>query len=154
MLIFGTSNLVNNINVEELSEELSIEVCLIKAYTWSQLKKKISKINPDTDKIVVIHNLGNDCRKISEQNDVANYGKRKKAKRLTNNFCDLAEGLVAKYGIKVFISNLLYRNDRCHMSKYSNPNNLRQYMNLILEERLQNSEVIKVKIRIFTMVLE
>ena len=66
MLIFGTSNLVNNLNVVELSEELNIDVCLIETYTWKQLKENITMINPDTDKILVIHNLGNDCRNISK----------------------------------------------------------------------------------------
>ena len=103
MLIFGTSNLVNNLNEEDLSEELNIEVCLIETYTWDQLKTNITLINPDTDKIVVIHNLGNDCRDISKENDITNSDKRKKAKILTNEFCDLTVDL-AKYGIKVFVS--------------------------------------------------
>ena len=77
-MFFGTSNLVNNLNEEELSEELNIEVCLIETYTWDELKQNITLINPDTDKIVVIHNLGNDCRDISKENDITNSDKRKR----------------------------------------------------------------------------
>lgn len=65
LTIFGTSNVVNNLNETELSEALNIPVRLIPAMKLEVFKEKIAMVDPLEDRLVLIHGLGNDARNIA-----------------------------------------------------------------------------------------
>jgi hypothetical protein len=64
LTIFGTSNVVNNLNESELGEDLSIPVRLIAAMKLGDFKEKIAMVDPEKDRLILIHGLGNDARNI------------------------------------------------------------------------------------------
>ena len=66
LTIFGTSNVVNNLNETELGEDLSIPVRLIAAMKLGDFKEKIAMVDPEKDRLILIHGLGNDARNIGK----------------------------------------------------------------------------------------
>ena len=54
LTVFGTSNVVNNLNEGELSEELSIPVRLIPAMKLEVFKDKICQVDPEHDRLGMI----------------------------------------------------------------------------------------------------
>jgi hypothetical protein len=66
LTIFGTSNVVNNLNESELGEDLSIPVRLIAAMKLGDFKEKIAMVDPEKDRLILIHGLGNDARNIGK----------------------------------------------------------------------------------------
>ena len=66
--------MVNNLNESELSEELSIPVRIIPAMKLEVFKDKISLVDPEMDRVVLIHGLGNDARNIALQSNQSDVG--------------------------------------------------------------------------------
>ena len=66
LTIFGTSNVVNNLNETELGEDLGIPVRIIAAMKLDVFKEKIAMVDPEKDRLVLIHGLGNDARNIGK----------------------------------------------------------------------------------------
>ena len=58
LLIFGTSNVVNNLDTVMLSNSLKIPVRLIPAMKFETFEKKALEVNPARDWLVLIHGLG------------------------------------------------------------------------------------------------
>ena len=58
--------MVNNLNETELGEDIGIPVRIIAAMKLDVFKEKIGMVDPDKDRMVLIHGLGNDARNIGE----------------------------------------------------------------------------------------
>ena len=58
LLIFGTSNVVNNVNEDALSEKLSLPVRLVPAMKLEAFTEVVTQVNSSTDWLVLIHGLG------------------------------------------------------------------------------------------------
>ena len=66
LTIFGTSNVVNNLNESELGDDLGVPVRIIPAMKLDVFKEKIAMVDPEKDRLILIHGLGNDARNIGK----------------------------------------------------------------------------------------
>ena len=139
LTVFGTSNVVNNLNEGELSEELSIPVRLIPAMKLEVFKDKICQVDPEHDRLVLIHGLGNDARNIALRSDKSDVDKGAESDSLAKDFAGIILDLIDRIPyIKVLISTLLPRFDHEEQLNMSNPNNVRKVMNVEITMRLQD----------------
>ena len=58
LLIYGTSNVVNNLDTGKLSAEIKLPVRLIPAMKLETFEKCVSDVDPARDWLVLIHGLG------------------------------------------------------------------------------------------------
>ena len=58
LLVFGTSNIVNYLQTERLSAELSMPVRLIPAMKMDVFEEKVEEVSPAKDWLVLVHGLG------------------------------------------------------------------------------------------------
>ena len=139
LVIFGTSNVVNNLNESELAEQLNVPVRLIPAMKLEAFKEKIGMVDPESDRMVLIHGLGNDARNIALKSSKNDVDKGAESDGLANEFADIILDLVERIPyVKVFISTLLPRFDNEEQINMSNPNNVRKVMNVEISMRLQD----------------
>ena len=61
LLLFGTSNVVNNLDTVKLSKELKLPVRLIPAMKLNVFEEKVAHVDPSIDWLVLIHGLGMYC---------------------------------------------------------------------------------------------
>merc|ERR1711976_38340 len=139
LTIFGTSNVVNNLSTEVLESDLNIPVRLIPAMKLDAFKEKIGQVDPEVDRMVLIHGLGNDARNIALKTSKSDVDKGAESDGLANEFADIILDLVERIPyLKVLISTLLPRFDNEEQLNMSNPNNVRKVMNVEISMRLQD----------------
>ena len=139
LTIFGTSNVVNNLSTEVLENDLNIPVRLIPAMKLDAFKEKIGQVDPEVDRMVLIHGLGNDARNIALKTSKSDVDKGAESDGLANEFADIILDLVERIPyLKVLISTLLPRFDNEYEANMSNPNNVRKVMNVEISMRLQD----------------
>jgi hypothetical protein len=110
LLVFGTSNVMNNLDTEEFSKMIGIPVRLEAAMRLDLFQTAVSKVDPSRDRLVLIHCLGNDARNIALKQK-PNRVKANEATEVANSFCDSIERdvLAVSPDIRVLISLLLPR---------------------------------------------
>jgi hypothetical protein len=138
LIIFGTSNVVNNLTEADLSEELNIPVMVIPAMKLEDFRVNIGLVDPEKDRMVLIHGLGNDARNIALKTHKSDVDKGAESDGLANEFADVVIDLIERIPyIKILISTLLPRFDSEEQLNMSNPNNVRKVMNVEISMRLQ-----------------
>ena len=139
LTIFGTSNVVNNLSTEVLENDLKLPVRLIPAMKLHDFKEQIGQVDPEVDRMVLIHGLGNDARNIAIKTFKSDVDKGAESDGLANEFADIILDLVDRIPyLKVLISTLLPRFDNEFEANMSNPNNVRKVMNVEISMRLQD----------------
>ena len=139
LTIFGTSNVVNNLSTEVLEQDLNIPVRLIPAMKLYDFKEKIGQVDPESDRLVLIHGLGNDARNIALNAKKSDVDKGAESDGLAAEFAEIIVDLVERIPyVKVLISTLLPRFDHEHEANMSNPNNVRKVMNVEISMKLQD----------------
>ena len=63
--VFGTSNIITNINEANLAKDLGVPVRLIPAANCSAFREKIGLVDPALDRFVLVHGLCNDAQAIA-----------------------------------------------------------------------------------------
>lgn len=136
LLIFGTSNVMNNLDATKFSSFIRIPVRLVAAMKLELFQTAVVDVDPSRDWLVLIHGLGNDARNIALKQK-SEQAKAKEADEIANTFCDSIEHdiLTASAHIRVLISLLLPRFDFEEKSGLSNPNNVRKVINVAITER-------------------
>ena len=139
LTVFGTSNVVNNLSESQLSEALFIPVRLISAMKLKEFKEKISLVEPEFDRIVLIHGLGNDARNIAVYSNKSDVDKGAESDDVAHDFADTILDLIERIPyVKVLISTLLPRFDHEEQLNMSCPNNVRKVMNVEISMKLQD----------------
>ena len=112
LLVFGTSNVMNNLDAERFSKFIGINVRMVAAMRLELFQSAVAEIDPSRDWLVLIHGLGNDARNIALKLK-SDQAKAKEADEVANTYCDLIERdlLGASPHIRVLISLLLPRFD-------------------------------------------
>ena len=139
LTVFGTSNVVNNLSESQLSEALFIPVRLISAMKLKEFKEKISLVEPEFDRIILIHGLGNDARNIAVYSNKSDVDKGAESDDVAHDFADTILDLIERIPyVKVLISTLLPRFDHEDQLNMSCPNNVRKVMNVEISMKLQD----------------
>ena len=139
LTIFGTSNVVNNLDESFVSDNLSIPVRLIPAMKLEVFKEKIGMVDPEKDRLVLVHGLGNDARNIALKEHKSDVDKGAESDNLAKEFSEIIIDLIERIPyVKVLISTLLPRFDNEEQLNMSNPNNVRKVMNVEISMRLQD----------------
>jgi len=103
------------------------------------ISKRIGQVDPEVDRMVLIHGLGNDARNIALKTSKSDVDKGAESDGLANEFADIILDLVDRIPyLKVLISTLLPRFDNEFEANMSNPNNVRKVMNVEISMRLQD----------------
>lgn len=104
-----------------------------------EFKEKIAMVDPELDRIVLIHGLGNDARNLALRTNLSDVDKGAESDGVANQFADIVLDLIARIPyIKVLISTLLPRFDSEELNNMSNPNNVRKVMNVEISMRLSD----------------
>lgn len=140
LIVFGTSNVINNLEDSQLSRTIGIPVRSVGAMKLEAFHEKIGLLNPSHDWLVLIHGLGNDARSIALKHK-SDQDKALDADNTANEFCDLVEKHVlgAAPHICVLVSMLLPRSDFSERPGMGNPNNVRKVMNVQITSRLYDN---------------
>ena len=140
LTIFGTSNVVNNLSESDLAESLNIPVRLIPAMKLEAFNEKIGMVDPELDRLVLIHGLGNDARNIALKTQKNDVEKGVESDSIAHEFADTVIDLVKRIPyVKVLISTLLPRFDNEEQANMSNPNNVRKVMNVEISMKLADN---------------
>lgn len=112
LLIFGTSNVMNNLDAAKFSSFIRIPVRLVAAMKLELFQTAVAEVDPSRDWLVLIHGLGNDARNIALKQK-SDQAKAKEADEVANTFCDSIEHdiLPVSDHLRVLISLLLPRFD-------------------------------------------
>jgi len=151
LTIFGTSNVVNNLIESDLSKELGVPVRIIPAMRLDVFQEKIELVDPELDRFVLIHKLGNDARALANKTEPDGKTPKKdvekatEADQLASEFCEVVKDLVERIPyLKVAVSTLLPRFDQEDEAYMSNPNNVRKVMNVEIDMRLNDHPAVKI----------
>ena len=115
LTIYGTSNVVNNLSESDLSKDLGVPVRLVPAMKLDAFQETIEMVDPELDRFVLIHGLGNDARNLA--NKKTHDGKAKpdlekaqEADDISSEFCEIVKDLVERIPyLDVAVSSLLPR---------------------------------------------
>jgi len=137
LLVFGTSNVVNHLDENNLSSQLKIPVKCIPAMKLDVFQEKSILLNPSRDWLVLVHGLGNDARNIALTRK-SDAEKASEADDIANEFCDIIENRIlgSAQHICVLVSMLLPRVDFQEKPGMANPNNVRKVINVQITQRL------------------
>merc|ERR1719319_347618 len=140
LLVFGTSNVMNNLDAAQLSLTIGIPVRSVGAMKLEAFHQKVGLINPSQDWLVLIHGLGDDARSIALKHK-SDQVKVQDADNIANKFCDIVEQSVLGAGphIRVLVSLLLPRSDFSERAGMGSPNNVRKVMNAQITSRLYDN---------------
>ena len=137
LLIFGTSNVLNHLQENELANQLRIPIKLESSTKLDIFQEKVKLLDPTRDWLVLVHCLGNDARNIALKGK-SDAEKASEADELANEFCDIIEQQIlgAADHISVLVSMLLPRCDFQEKPGMANPNNVRKVINVQITSRL------------------
>ena len=137
LLIFGTSNVLSHLEMEDFSRELGIPVKLEAAMKLDVFQQKVTCLDPTRDWLVLVHCLGNDARNIALKRKTDSE-KASEADEFANQFCDIIEQRIlgSAEHICVLVSMLLPRCDFQEKPGMANPNNVRKVINVQITSRL------------------
>ena len=106
---------MNNLSESDLSIALGVPVRVIPAMVLDVFREKIEMVDPELDRFVLVHGLGNDARNLAnktcpDDTPLGDLAKAREADDIASEFCDVIIDLIERIPyLDVAVSTLLPR---------------------------------------------